>query len=323
MNNKLTPTLLLTAFLAVTVTAQPQAVVASKTARGSEDDKAAPKTAYLMAYFVNKGQRLLWATSRDAKNWTSLDADMPHWKHQFVRDPYIRKVKGLYHMVHTTGMSGVTLAHWTSSDLINWTGGVIQVMPKKRGQKCWAPEFVWCEEEQLFYVHWSSNHPTEKRMVMYYTKTKDFKSINPEESQIYYDHGKHCIDLTIEKYKGLYYGFHQVGQWRIPNPQGNLMVTSKSLNPAVERFDHAGEGKDVFPNQQHPTEAVAGIKLIEGDKWYFYADPNKHKTLDLQAWETSDFKTFKEIKIEVPIGAKHCSMIQITEKELKRLQELK
>ena len=78
----------------------------------------------------------------------------------------------------------------------------------------------------------------------------------------------------------------------------------------------------MLPNQQHPTEAVAGLELIGGQKWYFYADPNRHKTMDLQAWETTDFKTFREIEINVPKGAKHCSFIQITKKELERLRGL-
>lgn len=292
--------------------------------------KEEPYCAYLMAYFTNSSvpqthERLTYAVSTDGRNWTPLtNAPLPNWEKRFVRDPYLRQVNGVYHMVHTTGFNGCTIAHWTSTDLINWKGGPVQVMPKSKIARCWAPEFVWCEEEQVFYVHWSSKVPSNpSRMTLYYVKTKDWKDINPNDAKVYYDHGKHCIDLTIEKYNGAYYGFHQVGMWRSPDDEGNLMMTSKSLNPDVQCFATMGKpGKSVFPNEQRPTEAVAGLKLIEGKKWYFYADPNRHKKMNLQAWETEDFKTFKEIEINVPKGAKHCSFIQITQTELKKLRAM-
>ena len=219
-------------------------------ALATEDEKAA----YLMAYFTNASERLRYAVSTDAKNWDPLTKEpLAGWEERFVRDPYIRKVNGVFHLVHTTGFRGHTIAHWQSRDLLNWTGGAIQVMPEVAGkrQRCWAPEFIWSEEEQVFYVHWSSFQPDQsQRMTIYYLKTRDFKDINPEASAVYYDNGRHVIDLTIEKFQGTYYGFHEVGQWKAPM-LGNLMVTSQSLDPAIDNQKGSWTGRVAEPAAPH------------------------------------------------------------------------
>ena len=58
------------------------------------------------------------------------------------------------------------------------------------------------------------------------------------------------------------------------------------------------------------------IKLIGQDTWYIYGDPFRSP---LEAWETTDFVTYSKIVVSTPNGAKHCSMIAMTETELKAL----
>jgi hypothetical protein len=40
----------------------------------------------------------------------------------------------------------------------------------------------------------------------------------------------------------------------------------------------------------------------------------------MQAWETTDFKTFSKLAVSTPRGSKHCSMIPITYQELESLR---
>ena len=92
-------------------------------------------TAYLMAFFMENDQKLYYAYSRNAQDWTTLnnrkyvlDAKVD------LRDPYIARVKDSFHLVHTHGWDHLNIYHWQSSDLIHWEGGAIQVVneDKKR-----------------------------------------------------------------------------------------------------------------------------------------------------------------------------------------------
>jgi len=137
-----------------------------------------PAYAYLMAYFGPQ-QKLFYAYSFDARAWRALGGGKPVWSPPFVRDPFINRVNGKFHLVHTTGWTGTTIGHWESDDLINWTGGPIQVVGPKK-QKCWAPEFFYSESEDVFYVFWASVH--DGHNAMHYLRTKDWKSIGPGDS---------------------------------------------------------------------------------------------------------------------------------------------
>jgi len=41
----------------------------------------------------------------------------------------------------------------------------------------------------------------------------------------------------------------------------------------------------------------------------------------MEAWETTNFTEFKKIAVKTVPGSKHCSMLAITETELRRLRE--
>ena len=267
--------------------------------------------AYLMAY-LGPGEKLYYATSLDARNWTALNGGKPIRSH-FVRDPFIKRVNGKFHLVHTTGWTGTTIAHWESNDLIDWEGGNIQVVDPAK-ERCWAPEFFYCDEENVFYVFWASVH--NKHNAIHYLKTKDWKGITPAGTRLYYDIGIHDIDLTIVKHGDTYYGFHKPGG--VEDRMGNRLSTVKSLDPANDSFAKDGHGKIVFSGEIKPTEGPEVIKLVGRDKWYIYGDPFSSP---MQAWETTDFVTFTPIEVTTPPGSKHCSMLPITLGELEALLE--
>jgi hypothetical protein len=276
-----------------------------------------------MAYFTDyvddpspdRAYGLRYAYSKDARNWEALNNGKPVFDAKaYLRDPFVKRVKGKFHMVHTKGMEYPTIFHWESTDLINWKGGEIDVVHPS-GSKAWAPEFFYVESEDLFYVYWASNH--DGHHTMHYVTTKDWTDITPEKSDIFYDIGIHDIDLTIVEHDGTYYGFHKPGAYE--DFMGNRLSTSKSLKPGKVTFGKDGPGKVVFEDS-HPggTEGPEVIKLIGQDKWHIYGDPF---AAPLEAWETTDFVKYTKIPVTTPKGAKHCSMIQITQEELDRLLE--
>jgi len=126
------------------------------------------------------------------------------------------------------------------------------------------------------------------------------------------------IDLTIVEHDGTYYGFHKPGD--VGDRMGNRLSTSGSLDPddASFAFNKHGHGRIVLDGEIKPTEGPEVIKLVNQEKWYIYGDPFNS---EMQAWETTDFKSFTRISVSTPRGAKHCSMLPITCRELQALRE--
>ncbi len=270
-------------------------------------------SAYLMAYFGPE-EKLFYAVSDDARHWQALNGGKPVFDAKArLRDPYVHRARGKFHMVHTKGWDHPTIFHWESTDLIHWVGGPIDVVPPA-GKRAWVPEFFYEPSEDLFYVHWASIHNGHN--TIHYVTTKDWTDITPERSAIWYDIGIHNIDLTIVKHKGTYYGFHKPGD--VDDKMGNRLSTVTSLDPKKDSFARDGHGKVVFEGQIKPTEGPEVIRLIGQDKWYIYGDPFRSP---LQAWETTDFVHFTKIEVTTPEGAKHCSMIPITKQELDALRQ--
>lgn len=272
-----------------------------------------PYTAYLMAYFGPE-EKLFYAWSRDARNWSELNGGKPVFDAGVrLRDPFVRRINDRFHLVHTKGWDYPAIFHWESTDLIDWKGGEIQVVPPDR-QRAWAPEFFYDPSSKLFYVFWASifnGHNT-----IHVTTTRDWSDITPDRSQVYYDIGIHDIDLTIVEYKGTYYGFHKPGD--VEDRMGNRLSTSKTLDPRTNTFAKGKPGRTVLAGQSNPTEGPETIQLIGENKWYIYGDPFY---CPMEAWETSDFVKFEKIAVKTVRGSKHCSLLPITEAELNRLRE--
>ncbi|MBN1125157.1 MAG: cellulase family glycosylhydrolase [Sedimentisphaerales bacterium] len=270
-----------------------------------------PCTAYLMAHFGPE-EKLYYAWSRDARNWNALNDEKPVFDPGVrLRDPFVKRVNGKFHLVHTKGWDHPTIFHWESIDLINWVGGAIDVVPPDR-KRAWAPEFFYDEIAKLFYVYWASIYNGHNTMHM--VTTRDWTDITPDRSQVFYDLGIHDIDLTIIKFNGFYYGFHKPGD--VDDRMGNRLSISRTLDPITNTFAEGRPGKDVLEGQSKPTEGPEVIRLIGQNTWYIYGDPFHGP---MEAWETSDFIKFKKIAIQTVPGSKHCSMLAITETELHRL----
>ena len=274
---------------------------------------AEPDTAYLMAHFGPE-EKLFYAWSRDARSWTALNGGEPILDAGVrLRDPFLQRVNGRFHLVHTKGWDHPTIFHWESADLIDWTGGPIDVVPPD-GQRAWAPEFFYDEESGLFHVFWASIH--DGHNTMHVVTTRDWSDITPDRAQVFFDIGIHDIDLTIVEFEGVYYGFHKPGD--VDDRMGIRLSTSRTLDAAANTFAEGRPGEVVLPGQTKPIEGPQVVKLIGQDKWYVYGDPFE---APMEAWETTDFVEFEKIDVETVPGSKHCSILPISETELRRLRE--
>lgn len=270
-------------------------------------------TAYLMAHFMSSDQNLYYAYSRDGRNWTALNERYPVFKPGVnLRDPFIGRAKGKFHLVHTQGWDYPVIHHYVSGNLIDWEGGPIQVVAPAL-KRAWAPEWYYEASEDLFYVYWASIN--KEYNSIFYTTTRDWKDILPENSKLFYDLGKDDIDLTIVKKDSQYYGFHKPGSLKDNESIG--VMRSPTLNPNHQDFGFGKKSsRQITTEVIKPIEGPEVLQLIGQQKWYLYADPFYN---DFIAWETSDFEHFTRIAISVPHGAKHCSMLPVTEDELAAL----
>ncbi len=265
-------------------------------------------SAYLMAYF-GPLEKLYFAYSTDAITWRPIHPPHPIFEISArVRDPYLCRVKNKFHLVHTIAWDHPMIAHWESPDLCHWQGKPLHVVPKDR-LRAWAPEFTYVPQEDLIYLYWSSQ--VQDRNVMHYVTTQDFNDITPERAAVYYDIGTSVIDLTITPYQDRWVAFHKPGT--VEDMFNNLMLTTTNLDPRIDGFANRGHGKDVLHDASKPIEGPEVIKVIGENRWYVYADCFH---APMEGWVTTDFVTFTKIPVHPPQGAKHCSMIPITQTEL-------
>ena len=286
----------------------------------SKDDLSGTPTAYLMAYFKSSKQQLFYAYSEDCLSWTPLNGGNPVLETSVnLRDPFIGKANGKFHLVHTKGWDFPVIYHYESDDLLDWVGGEIQVVSDEK-KRAWAPEWYYEEKEGLFYVFWASIHNGHN--TIFYLKTKDWKNIHPSQSKIYYDLGIDDIDFTATKVKKGpkpgYYAFHKPGSL-----EDNFSVEcmySPTINPEDPNFSF-GNNKTQFtdmPQVVKPIEGPEIIQLNQEDKWYVYADPFHQPFV---AWETTDFAQFNPIRVQPPAQSKHCSILGLTSTELAQLKK--
>lgn len=279
--------------------------------------------AYLMAYFKSDNQQLFYAISQDGKNWRALNGDQPVLQTEVnLRDPFIGRAGDKFHLVHTKGWDYPVIYHYTSKDLIDWQGGPIQVVTADK-KRAWAPEWYYEEKEGLFYVFWASLF--EGHNAIFYTKTKDWTDIRPGDAKVYYDLGIDDIDFTVVKAtpgpEGAsgYYGFHKPGSLKDNFPIQCLY--SPTLDQAAPDFGFGKKASPVdaaLPDMVLPIEGPEIIQLNGTNKWYIYGDPFHQSFI---CWETTDFKHFQRIKVKVPAGSKHCSIMSITTSELTLLKK--
>ena len=190
--------------------------------------------AYLFAHFTTEllgGEQVYFAVSKDGLHWKDLNGGEPVLRSEIgekgVRDPYIvRHPKtGMYHLMATdlciitckdawygakhAGSRDIII--WDSPDLVNWSAPRAVTLAPEGAGCAWAPEAVWDEQEQAFFVFFApyteetgEDAKTGKNRI-YASYTKDFVSFTPAFK--YIENERSVIDTTIVWENGVYYRF--------------------------------------------------------------------------------------------------------------------
>jgi hypothetical protein len=296
----------------------------------AETRKALPETCYLFAYFYHdreaEGFRLAW--SADELAFEMLNDGKPFLRptvgeNKLMRDPALaRGPDGVFHLVWTTGWTGKTIGHATSKDLLVWSEQqAIPVMAHEpEAQNCWAPEIVWDDVNERFFIHWSttilerfpttanSNRRPERNHRIYGTTTKDFASFTP--TKLVYDAGYNVIDANFVRD-----GEHWL-----------MFVKDETLSPKTEKNirmirGHSLEGPFTEPSApltgDYWAEGPSAIKV--GNEWRVYFD--KHMLNAIGLLRSTDLHTWEDWsdRVSFPPDARHGSILAVERSIVERL----
>lgn len=176
---------------------------------------------YLFVHFTGEqkdGEQIYFAVSRDGLFWKDLNGGRPVLYSRIgekgVRDPFlVRDPKRKRFYLIATDLRIEAGRGWTaaqmegSRDLIVWESTDLVHWSKERacrvgiaGAGCvWAPEAVYDEQREEFFVFFASMVKQEKesgfRQRIYGTYTKDFREFT--EPFLYMEQENHVIDMTI------------------------------------------------------------------------------------------------------------------------------
>ena len=193
-----------------------------------EDNGAA---GYLFVFFTGEhedGEQIYFAVSRDGLHWEELNGGKPVLRsgigQKGVREPFpVRDPKtGKCYLIATDLRIGAEndwdkaqyagsrdLMVWESEDLVNWKGPRSCTVGVPEAGCVWAPECIYDEEKEAFFVFWASmvRLPGESRAKqrIYGAYTRDFVQFG--ESFIYLDTPEDVIDMNIVYKGGFYYRF--------------------------------------------------------------------------------------------------------------------
>ncbi len=299
--------------------------------------------AYLFPHFTNgkNGDReqVWFSVSRDGLNWTDLGGDEPflssHIGTTGIRDPFIIYDKSLkrYFIIATdlcTTKGGSwddyaergsrSIVIWESENLIDWTEERLVEVGIPEAGCVWAPEAVYCEEKESWFVFFASNVREESELAhkqrIYGTYTKDFVNFTPTfkfmEKEI------SLIDTNIVWDKGWYYRFTKDETYKhILVDRCPVLVPEKGED--YEKI-HSDLLADIFG-----LEGPECYQLPDG-RWCLIVDRyHTHEGyMPLICDELSSGAFYKPDEKDYDFGKRekrHGSVISISDKEYNRLVE--
>ncbi|MNY03951.1 hypothetical protein D3C86_1366000 [compost metagenome] len=290
-------------------------------------DAQSSKDPFLFAYFKGNGEDgLHLAYSEDAYHWKALKNDQSFLtptvsKDKLMRDPcIIRGADGLFHMVWTVSWKDKGIGYANSKDLINWSEQqFIPVMAKEEGARnTWAPEITYDPSTKTYMIYWAttivdkfpetaSTADNAYNHRMYYVTTKDFKTYS--ETKLLYDPGFNVIDASIVRDNGRFMMFLK-DETREPAQKNLKVAFSEQLTGP-----YSAASAPITGNYW----AEGPTTLKKGNDWLVYFD--KYRDHKYGAILSSDLKNWKDVsdQISLPKGLRHGTILQIRQKELKKL----
>ena len=295
--------------------------------------KQKPYTAYLFVYFrgegFSTGEQIYFGVSRDGLNWQPLNQNNPVListvGEKRVRDPYIlRSPEGDRFFMVATDLSiyyrnydwwgaqtdgSQSIVVWESKDLVNWSEPRLVKVALDDAGNTWAPEFVYDFETGEYVIFWASRTASDKHAKhrIYYTKTRDFYHFT--EPQIFYEKDFDIIDTTIVYHDGYYYRLtkNEVTQKIIFEKGKSLFGEYETIySPSLDEFQYV-EGPFLFKTD---------------DQWILFLDEFMGKGYFPMVTEDLDsgiFRVLSAHEYRLPPGARHGSVIPITEDEYQAL----
>ncbi len=245
--------------------------------------------AYLFTHFSsgsNGDKESIWfALSRDGLNWHDLGSEEPVLKTDKgttgIRDPFMLydEKKKKYFIIATdlcttkggswydfSNNGSRNLIIWESTDLINWSEERFVEVGISSAGCVWAPEAVFCKEENKWFVFWASNvkedGESEPKQRIYASFTDDFINFTPAFK--YIDAPTCIIDTNIVNDGTWYYRFSK--------DETNKFITlerCKSLIPSEsEKFERVeSDFLDCFKGVEGPE-----CYRLENGKWCLIVD---------------------------------------------------
>ena len=188
-------------------------------------------TGYLFVHFIGEqenGEQVYFSVSRDGLHWRDLNGGKPVLRSSLgdggVRDPFLVRhpQTGVYHLIatdlcihkrqdwHSAEFAGSrSLVVWDSADLIHWSAPRLCPVGVEEAGCVWAPESVFDEEKEQFFVFWASMAKlpgdTKAKQRIYGAFTPDFVSFS--KPFVYAEAENHLIDMTIVRDGDWYYRF--------------------------------------------------------------------------------------------------------------------
>lgn len=278
---------------------------------------------YVFCYFTGnepKEERIHFAVSEDGLNFKPLNGNReiitPTLGKKCVRDPFaVPERNGNYYIIGTDmkssegWVSNHALITWRSIDFINWTDETVIDIRDFGGEfqnttRAWAPEVLWDEKEQKYFVYWSNSTKENDITAIYYAYTEDFKSLTYPK-KLFERPGVQTIDadIILSPLDNLYYMY-----FKFEESQKIAYVTSKNLagpytnTPVIVSLASTGvEGSNIY--RLDGTDRYIMIMDEYGEHRYF-------------AQETKNFRDFTALPREsytMDFSPRHGNVITVSD----------
>ena len=280
-------------------------------------------------------EQIYFATSRDGRDWTSLNGGDPVLVSQLgekgARDPYVfRSHDGKKFYLIATDLSvnlyrdwkravragSKSILIWESADLVHWSAPrLVKVAPDDAGCT-WAPEAVYDEDAGDYLVFWASTTGRDnfEKHRIWAARTRDFVTFGAPF--VFIDKPTTIIDTSIvrdgpacyrfikdEKFKAITMETapHLAGPWR-DVPSFNLAHLLGYEGPEIYQLEPS--------RNDHPAT------------WCLILD-HYAKSQGYEPWTTTDLSTgdFKpDPGFKFPFKFRHGSVLTLSADELARLE---
>lgn len=292
---------------------------------------------FLFVHFTNDckvGEQIYFSVSKDGLHWEELNYGKPVLFSQIgekgVRDPFIvRDPKSNTFFLMATDLriesgKGWEAAQeqgsrdiiiWESKDLVHWSAERSCTVGISDAGCVWAPEAVYDEEREAFFVFWASKvkkkEEIQGKQRMYASYTKDF--IHFPEPFVWVEKDEDVIDATVIKEQGKYYRFI-----KDETTSRILLEVSESL---------IGEYKPIHSDTLSQLEGVEGPEcylLPDKTTWCLLVDqfasgqgyvPILIEDMQKGVMEKADMHSFRMGKSK----KRHGGVITISDEEYERL----